>query len=109
MGRLYKLFTAEMQVMAMPPTVREIVVAEPSGHPQTVVMFAGATLFWSGYVVSGIAGGFTIAHELFLGMGFGLSGVAESLPTDNRGLAGVFRVTALLVLLSVAATIFLPL
>lgn len=88
-------------------TVRDIVLAEPSGRPETVVLFGGALLFLGGYIFVGIGGAFTITHELFLGVGFALSGLAESLPEENRRIAGAFRATAILVLLSVAATIFL--
>ena len=91
----------------MPSTIREIVFAEPSGRPETIVLFGGALLFLGGYVLAGVVNGFTVRYELFLGAGFALSGLAESLPTDYRRLAGAFRAIAILVLASVVVAIFL--
>ncbi len=94
----------------MPSTVREVVFSEPSGRNHAAVMFSSALFFSSLYVYHGTAGRFSSASWLlFMVVGTALSGIAESLPKDRRRAAGLLRITAILVLLSMlAAIVFSP-
>ncbi|WP_380680532.1 hypothetical protein [Salinigranum sp. GCM10025319] len=83
----------------MPSRVSDVVFSEPSGCRHAIVMFAGALAFAGLYVYYGIIG------EFFLLVGCVLSGIAESLPTERRRTAGVLRVTAILVLVGLLATV----
>ena len=89
----------------MPSTIREIVLAEPSGRSQAGVMFSGALVFAGLYMYSGITStGSVFSWHLIMLVGFVLSGIAESLPADRRRAAGVFRLTAILLLIGLIAT-----
>jgi len=89
----------------MPSTTRDVLFAEPAGRRAAVVMFAGAL------ALSGIYGYYWMSGEspstagLILMVGATLSGIAESLPRDRRRAAGVLRLTAILVLLGLIATV----
>jgi len=77
-------------------TVREMLFSEPSGRGIGLV-FLGCSLVellaWAYFaVVLDASPGPTL---LVLGVGFAISGVAESLPTDRRRLAGLLRVVAI--------------
>ncbi|OAQ54748.1 hypothetical protein HTG_04070 [Natrinema mahii] len=94
----------------MPSTVTEVVFSEPSGRSAALIQFAGSLAFSGLYVYSRIAGSADSGRWL-LGMvvGSALAGIAESLPKDRRLTAGVLRLAAILVLLSLlAATLFSP-
>lgn len=73
-------------------------------------MFSGSLLFVALYVYAGVLGDSTSSSWLLvMAAGTGLSGVAESLPSDRRWTAGAFRVAATLVLLGLlATTVFAP-
>lgn len=93
----------------MPSRIGELVFSEPSGRLDALVMFSGSLVFLGLYVYSGILGGSSSIYEVFLSVGFAVSGIAESLPKDRRRTAGIFRVTAILVLTSqVIAAVFAP-
>lgn len=86
--------------------VSEVVFSEPSGRRSALIMFSGAFVFASLYVYYGILGdSSSISWLYFMIAGNALSGIAESLPKDRRRAAGVFRVTAILVLICLLATI----
>lgn len=89
----------------MPSTVSDVLFSEPSGRRHALVMFAGALLFLGLYAYYGLFGEAASAGGLFLMLGCVLSGIAESLPTDRRRTAGLCRVAAILVLLSLLATL----
>lgn len=94
----------------MSSTVTEVVFSEPSGRSAALIQFAGSLAFSGLYVYSWTAGNADSGRWL-LGMvvGSALAGVAESLPKDRRLTAGVLRLTAILVLLSLlTATVFGP-
>ncbi|MFC6989053.1 hypothetical protein ACFQJD_10675 [Haloplanus sp. GCM10025708] len=73
-------------------------------------MFSGSLLFLSLYVYAAVLGDSSSSSWLVvMAAGTGLSGIAESLPKDRRRTAGVFRVTAMLVLMDLlATTVFAP-
>jgi hypothetical protein len=89
----------------MPSKISGFVMSEPSGRPAAAVMFSGALLFVGMYVYFGVFGDSSTTHELFLAGSFALSGIAESLPKDRRRTAGILRVTAILIPLSMIAII----
>lgn len=70
-------------------------------------MFSGSVVFSALYVYFGVLGDSISTSSVFLAIGFALSGIAESLPKDRRRMAGVFRVTAVLVLVSLIALVTL--
>jgi hypothetical protein len=82
----------------MSSVVSDLLFSEPSGRRHALVAFSGALAFLSLYVHYGLLGEADSVGVLFLLFGCVLSGIAESLPTDRRRLAGVFRVAAVLVL-----------
>ena len=89
--------------------VRNALFREPSGRPQTLVMFSGAVVLSSlagyGYVV----GGTTLIGSLAVAVGFALSGVAEALPAGRRRTAGGLRIAAIIIMLSlIGAVAFAP-
>jgi len=60
-------------------------------------MFSGALAFLGIYVYFGLLGGSSTRSELFLAGAFALSGTAESLSKEKRRMAGVLRITAILI------------
>ncbi|GCF13130.1 hypothetical protein Harman_10650 [Haloarcula mannanilytica] len=94
----------------MPSLVSEVVFSEPSGRPQTLVQFSSALFFLGLYAYAWSVGNATSSLWL-LGMvvGTALSGTAEALPKQHRWVAGVLRLAAILVIVTVlAATVFVP-
>ncbi|WP_144904181.1 hypothetical protein [Halobellus captivus] len=89
----------------MPSRLRDALFSEPSGRPAAAVMFAGSLAFAALYAYNWIVGESAFLGGLFMLVGSALSGVAESLPKDQRRVAGVLRITAILVLLSLLAVI----
>ncbi|MFB6124041.1 MAG: hypothetical protein ABEJ78_11370 [Haloferacaceae archaeon] len=94
----------------MPSTLTRVLFSEPSGRTHAAVMFSGSLLFSCLYVYAGVLGDSpSSAWLLFMIAGTGLSGIAESLPTDRRRMAGVLRVTSILAFTSLLAiTVFVP-
>jgi hypothetical protein len=94
----------------MPSVVTEVVFSEPSGRPQSLVQFTGAVVFLGLFAYAWSVG--NAASSLWLlGMVVGttLSGTAEALPKRHRRVAGVLRLAAILVIITVlAATVFVP-
>ena len=72
-------------------------------------MFAGSFVMLSIYLYYDILLGGSSLSSLIMAVGFALSGLAESLPTDRRRITGGSRVTAILWLLGLLGlTIFAP-
>jgi hypothetical protein len=73
-------------------------------------MVTGSLFFLGLYVYASVLGDSSSSSWLVvMAAGTGLSGIAESLPTDRRRTAGVFRVTGILVLLGLlVTTVFVP-
>ncbi|WP_336024693.1 hypothetical protein [Halobellus salinisoli] len=93
----------------MPSKIRDVLFSEPSGRRTAAVMFAGSLAFVALYAYNWIVGESVFVGGLFLLVGSGVSGIAESLPKDRRRAAGVFRIVAILVLLSlIAIVVFAP-
>jgi hypothetical protein len=93
----------------MPSKIKEIVFSEPSGGINAFVMFAGSLTMVSIYVYFDILRDGSSISSLIMAVGFTLSGLAESLPTERRQLAGGLRVTAILVLTGLLGlTVFAP-
>ena len=86
--------------------IRKFVFAEPSGRPKSIFMFSGSLVFLSIYVYFGVLGDSSSIDELFISVGFALSGIAESLRKDRRRIAGLLRITAVLVFISLLAALF---
>ncbi|ELZ56456.1 MULTISPECIES: hypothetical protein [Halorubrum] len=82
----------------MPSKIKDAVFSEPSGRVQAFVMFAGSVTMASIFVYFGILRGVPSVHSLVMAVGFALSGLAESLPSERRRLAGGLRVTAIALL-----------
>ncbi|AAV48320.1 hypothetical protein BDK61_3806 [Haloarcula quadrata] len=90
----------------MPPIIDETVFGEPS-RGLAVVYLCGALLLAGQQVYYVIVEGATPFYAgLFLSTGMALSGIAESLPNPRRRAAGVLRVTALVVLVSMLVILF---
>lgn len=85
--------------------VRNALFREPSGRPETLVMFGGAVVLSGlagyGYVV----GGTTLIGSLTMAVGFALSGVAEALPAGRRRTAGGLRIAAIVLMLSLIGVV----
>jgi hypothetical protein len=93
----------------MPSKIKEIVFSEPSGGINAFVVFAGSLAMVSIYVYFDILRDGSSISSLMMAVGFALSGLAESLPTERRQLAGGLRVTAILVLTGLLGlTVFAP-
>lgn len=92
-------------VGSMPSTVRDVLFSEPSGRRAAIVMFAGALALSSIYGYYWMRGRSSSTAGLFLLVGATLSGIAESLPKDRRRTAGLLRLTAILVLVGLIATV----
>ncbi|TQR21898.1 hypothetical protein C9J85_18660 [Haloferax sp. wsp5] len=91
----------------MPSIIDQTLFSEPSGRPLGLVFLGGALLLagQQGYYV--IVEGATLFYpNLFMIVGMALSGIAESLPKPRRREAGVLRVTALTVLVSLLVITF---
>jgi hypothetical protein len=72
-------------------------------------MFAGAFAMSSIYLYYDVLLGGSSLSSLVMAVGFVLSGLAESLPTDRRRIAGGLRVTAILWLIGLLGlTVFAP-
>lgn len=72
-------------------------------------MVAGSLAMLSVYVYFEITHDYSATYSLIGAIGFALSGVAESLPTERRQMAGGLRLTAILVLLGlISLTVFAP-
>jgi len=84
----------------MPSIIDETVFGAPS-RGLAVVYLCGALLLagQQGYYVI-VEGATPFYAGLFLSAGMALSGIAESLPKPRRRAAGVLRLTALVVLVS---------
>lgn len=89
----------------MPSRIGELLFGAPSGRLTALVMFSGSLVFLSTYVYFGVLGESASIYEVFLSVGFALSGIAESLPKDRRRAAGVLRIAAVLVVASLIAII----
>lgn len=90
----------------MPSIIQDTVFKEPTGGILALVYLAGAVLLIGQYgyyaiIANSAPGNFV----LFLAAGFGLSGIAESLPKHQRRAAGVLRLAAIIVLISLLAAI----
>lgn len=93
----------------MPSKIKGTVFSEPSGRLNAFVMFGGALVMLSIFVYYDILRDGSSISSLIMAVGFALSGLAESLPTDRRRIAGGLRVTAILLLLGlISLTIFAP-
>jgi O-antigen ligase len=90
----------------MPSNIDDAVFREPVGGLFAGIQFCGALLLIGLYAYSTIWTTSTVGSGgVFVGVGMGLSGLAECLPNSRRRTAGVLRPTAILVLLGVLATI----
>jgi hypothetical protein len=90
----------------MPSIIDETVFSEPSGRPLALVHLCGALVLsglYGYYVV--VEGATPLSAVLFLIAGMVLAGIAESLPKPRRQAAGLLRLTALSVLVSMLAII----
>jgi hypothetical protein len=93
----------------VPSKIKEIVFSEPSGRSHAFVMVTGSLVMLSIYIYYGVLRDGSSISSLIMAVGFALSGLAESLPTEHRQLAGGLRVTAILVLASLLGlTVFAP-
>ncbi|MFB6138648.1 MAG: hypothetical protein ABEJ42_10005 [Halobacteriaceae archaeon] len=90
----------------MPSLIDETVFSEPSGRPFALVQLGGTLLMlgFYGYLVV-VRNATPSSFILFLSVGTGLSGIAESLPNARRRTAGVLRLTALLVLVGLLVAV----
>ena len=93
----------------MPSIIEKTVLSEPSRGLHTVMLFFFSLVFMSIYVHFDVLGNSPSASAGILSIGFALSGIAESLPTHRRRIAGIFRITAILLLLSMIVTNILEL
>lgn len=80
----------------MPSKIKDVVFSEPSGRAQAFVMFAASFMMISIYY--DVLRGVSSINSLVMAVGFALSGLAESLPSEHRQLVAGLRVTAILLL-----------
>lgn len=80
----------------MPSKIKDVVFSEPSGRAQAFVMFAASFMIISIYY--DVLRGVSSINSLVMAVGFALSGLAESLPSEHRQLVAGLRVTAILLL-----------
>ena len=90
----------------MPSVIEDTVFKKPAGGILALVYLVGALLFAGQYgyhavVLNSPPGNFT----LFMCVGFGLSGTAESLPNHRRRAAGVLRLAAIAVYVCLLAAL----
>jgi len=90
----------------MPSTLREVVFSEPSGRLQGFALLASSLVMASIYGYFNVLRGVTDSSSLVMAVGFALSGLAESLPTERRRMAGGLRVAAILLLTGLLALLF---
>jgi hypothetical protein len=92
----------------MPSLIEQTLFSEPSGRPLGLVFLCGALLLagQQGYYII-VEGAAPFYATLFIIVGMALSGIAESLPTPRRQEAGVLRLAALTVLVSLLVIGFL--
>ncbi|WP_128478164.1 hypothetical protein [Halorussus pelagicus] len=83
----------------MPSKVKDVVFSEPAGKRNAFVMFGSSLAMLSIYIYYDVLRDVSSVNSLIMALGFALSGVAESLPTERRQMAGGLRVTALLLLI----------
>lgn len=92
----------------MPSIIDQTLFSEPSGRLLGLVYLCG------GLLLSGVYGYYVVLRDftpgsflLFMSAGMVLSGIAESLPKARRRTAGILRLTAISVLVSLLVVIFL--
>ena len=81
----------------MPAIVDDVLFRDPAGRPKAIGQFILALGFLALYVFATM-GGSSGGWLLVMTISILLSGIAESLPTERRRLAGLLRFTALLAL-----------
>jgi hypothetical protein len=80
---------------------RDVLFNEPQGRPNSLVQFGASLTFLCVFVYAWSVGSAEeVSWVLFLVVGTALSGIAESLPENRRQAAGVLRLSALVVLVS---------
>jgi len=93
----------------MPSTIQDTVFKEPTGGILALTYLAGALILFSQYGYYAIITNSAPRFVLFLGAGFGLLGLAESLPSPQQRAAGVLRLAAVIVLIGLlSALAFAP-
>jgi len=91
----YSILASDQNVGVMPSIVDDVLFSEPSGSPNSLIQFATAVAFLSIYAVLATRdGAASNSWLLVMTVAALLSGIAESLPTDRRRLAGGLRLTA---------------
>jgi hypothetical protein len=94
----------------MPSRLQDTVFKEPTGGILALIYLAGALLLIGQYgyyaiIANSAPGNFA----LFLGAGFCVSGIAESLPKHRRRAAGILRLAAVFILITLlVAIVFVP-
>jgi len=93
----------------MASTIKRLVFSEPSGRLSAAIQFSGSLLMTSIYVYYGLLRGASTSYALVFAVGFALSGVAESLPSERRRAAGGLRIAASLLLIGlIGLLLFAP-
>lgn len=93
----------------MASRVRTALFREPSGRPQTLVMFGGATVLSSLAIFTYAVDGTTLTWSLAVAVGFALSGVAEALPAGRRRATAGLRIATIILMLSlIGGVVFVP-
>jgi hypothetical protein len=94
----------------MPSFIEQIIFSEPAGRPNSLVQFTASLVFLGIYVYAWIVGnGDSVSWVLVMMIGSALSGIAESLPKNQRRAAGILRATAVTVLLCLlGVTVYAP-
>ena len=93
----------------MASAIKRFVFSEPSGRLSAAIQFSGSLLMLSIYVYYGLLRGASTSYTLVLAVGFALSGIAESLPSERRRAAGGLRIAASLLLIGfIGLTVLAP-
>ena len=94
----------------MVPHIPDALVSEPNGRPISLVWFGSLFVYLCAFVYFSSVG--SVGEFLFIPfliVGTALSGIADSMPESRRQAAGVLRLTALVVLVSmIVITIVTP-
>ena len=90
----------------MLPYIRGVLFNEPRGRPLALIQFGGSLVLFCMFVYFWSVGDAGESQWLlFFVVGNALSGIAESLPENRRQAAGVLRLIAILVFLTLVAAL----
>ncbi|ERG94444.1 hypothetical protein [Haloquadratum walsbyi] len=89
--------------------VVDILFDEPRGYPISLIHFGGSVTLSALIIYTWITGHSISGGSVVMLIGVTITGIAESLPADHRQIAGVLRLGAIFMFLSLAVmSLFVP-